>query len=154
MRKEGKPPGPIGKFPQWGLPLWYIAITIVLIALWQSTLTQLTVKEIPYSEFKQRLDRREVLDCKVGVADIMGTIRSHPALSPLTNATPNLPADFTFRTTRVDDPKLVDELQAAGVKFLGTRPNMLTQFIMAWLLPIGIMLLLWSFIGRRMGAAG
>jgi len=156
MRSPGKPPPvPGGKFPPWGLPLWYIVITIVLIALWQSTLTQITVKEIPYSEFKQRLARREVIECKVGVSDIQGTIKTNPALPPLTNATPNLPPDFAFRTTRVDDdPKLVEELQAADVKFLGTRPNALVQFIMAWLVPIGIMLLIWSFIGRRMSAAG
>ena len=155
MRNPGQPPGPGSKLPQWGLPLWYIVITIVLIALWQSTLTQITVKEIPYSEFKQRLLRHEVTEAKVGETDIQGIIKTRPELSPLTNATPNLPPEFTFRTTRVaDDPKLVEELQAAGVKFLGTRPNMLMQFIMAWLVPIGIMLLLWSFIGRRMSAAG
>src|SRR5687768_5914733 len=154
MRNRGEPQKPMGKFPQWGLPLWYIVITIVLIAIWQSTLTQLTVKEIPYSEFKQRLNRGEVSNAKVGVTDIVGTIKTSSQLEPLTNATPNLPADFTFRTTRVDDPKLVEELQKAGVKFLGSRPNALMQFIMAWLLPIGLMLLLWSFIGRRMSAAG
>jgi cell division protease FtsH len=154
MRKEAKPPGPMGKFPQWGLPLWYIVITIVLIAIWQSTLTQLTVKEIPYSEFKQRLARGEVTECKVGVSDITGLIKSKPDAPPLTNATANLPADFTFRATRVEDPKLVEELQAAHVKFIGSRPNPLMQFILAWLVPIGLMLLLWSFIGRRMSAAG
>ncbi len=144
----------MGKFPQWGLPLWYIVITLVLIAVWQSTLTQITVKEIPYSEFKERLNRGEVVDAKVGLTDIQGTIKSNPKLPALTNATPNLPADFTFRSTRVEDPKLVEELQHANVRFLGTRPNALMQFIMAWLVPIGIMLLLWSFIGRRMSAAG
>ena len=145
---------PTGKFPQWGLPLWYIVVMLVLIAVWQSTLTQITVKEIPYSEFKERLNRGEIIDAKVGVADIQGTIKSNPKLPSLTNATPNLPADFAFRTTRVEDPKLVDELERANVRFLGTRPNALTQFIMAWLVPIGIMLLIWSFIGRRMKAAG
>jgi cell division protease FtsH len=154
MRNRGEPPKPTGKFPQWGLPLWYIVITIILIAIWQSTLTQLTVKEIPYSEFKDRLSRGEVIDAKVGVSDISGTIKSKPGLEPLTNATPDLPAEFTFRTTRVEDPKLVEQLQEAGVKFLGSRPNALMQFIMAWLVPIALMLLLWSFIGRRMSAAG
>jgi cell division protease FtsH len=144
----------MGKFPNWGLPLWYIVITIVLIAIWQSTLTQITVKEIPYSEFKERLARGEVVDAKVGVTDISGSIKAKPGLEPLTNATPDLPMEFTFRTTRVDDPKLVEELQEAGVKFLGSRPNALMQFIMAWLVPIALMLLLWSFIGRRMSAAG
>jgi cell division protease FtsH len=154
MKREEKQPGPLGKFPQWGLPLWYIVITIVLIAIWQSTLTQLTVKEIPYSEFKQRLARGEVTECKVGINDITGLIKSKSDLPALTNATPNLPADFTFRATRVEDPKLVAEMEAARVKFIGSRPNALMQFILAWLVPIGLMLLLWSFIGRRMSAAG
>src|SRR5262245_40000775 len=101
MRNPGQPPGPGSKLPQWGLPLWYIVITIVLIALWQSTLTQITVKEIPYSEFKQRLLRHEVTEAKVGETDIQGIIKTRPELSPLTNATPNLPPEFTFRTTRV-----------------------------------------------------
>lgn len=154
MRKQGKPGAPTGRFPQWGLPLWYIVVTIVLIWIWQGALTQITVKEIPYSEFKQRLARGEVVDAKVGATDISGTIKSKPGLAPLTNATPNLPPDFNYRTTRVEDPKLVDEMQSANVRFVGLRPNMMTQLIMWWLLPIGIMLLLWSFIGRRMGAAG
>lgn len=155
MRKDGqKPGGPPPRWPQWGLPIWYIIITIVLIWIWQGALTQMTVKEIPYSEFKQRLARGEVADAKVGVTEINGTIKSMPGLPGLTNATPNLPAEFTFRTTRVDDEKLVQELQAANVKFIGVRPNALTQFVMAWLVPIGLMLLLWSFISRRMSAAG
>jgi len=154
MKKEGKPEEPKGRLPQWGLPIWYIVVTIVLIWIWQGALTQITVKEIPYSEFKQRLTRGEVADARVAATDITGTIKSVPGLAPLTNATPNLPADFSYRTTRIEDPNLTSELERADVRFVGVRPNMMTQLIMWWLLPIGIMLLLWSFIGRRMGAAG
>jgi cell division protease FtsH len=156
MRKEGqKPPRPPVRFPQWGLPLWYIVITIILIWIWQGALTQLTVHKIPYSEFKERVARGEVTEARLG-DEITGSIHLNPKLSAMTNATPNLPAEFNFRTTppREGDPKLVEELVAAKVKFDGLRPNMLSQFIMAWLLPIGIMLLLWSFISRRMSAAG
>src|SRR6266542_3881558 len=96
MRNEGKKAGgPMGRLPQWGLPLWYIIVTIVLIWIWQGALTQITIKEIPYSEFKQRLVRGEVTEAKVGATDISGLIKSKPGLSPLTNATPNLPADFS-----------------------------------------------------------
>ena len=55
---------------------------------------------------------------------------------------------------RVEDPKLVEELQAAGVKFTGIRPGLLSQFLLAWLLPIGIMVALWIFLGRRLSSAG
>src|SRR6185436_4393213 len=133
MRSEGQKPGnnPMGRIPQWGLPLWYVIITIILIWIWQSTLTQLTVKTIPYSEFKDRLTRREVTECKVGATEIVGSIKTKSDLPALTNATPSLPPEFVFRTIRVEDPKLVEQLEQANVKFLGDRPNALTQFIMA-----------------------
>ena len=55
---------------------------------------------------------------------------------------------------RVEDPDLVNELQAAGVKFSGTRPSALSQFLMAWVLPLLVIFGLWSLLARRFGAAG
>src|SRR5262249_24371278 len=60
---------------------------------------------------------------------------------------------FFFRTVRVEDPKLVEELHAAGVKFTGVRPGVLSQFLVAWALPVGLMVALWIFLGRRLGGA-
>jgi cell division protease FtsH len=71
-----------------------------------------------------------------------------PAAEPF----PNEP--FRFRTVRVEDPKLVEELQQAGVIFEGVRPSFLSQFLLAWVLPLGMMILLWIFLSRRMGGAG
>jgi cell division protease FtsH len=61
---------------------------------------------------------------------------------------------FNFRTIRVEDPKLVEELQAAGVQFAGVRPSFLSTLLLSWILPLGAMFLLWSFLSRRIGAAG
>ncbi|HEY2149016.1 MAG TPA: ATP-dependent metallopeptidase FtsH/Yme1/Tma family protein, partial [Pirellulales bacterium] len=66
--------------------------------------------------------------------------------------TPGKP--FEFRTIRVEDPKLVQELEAAGVQFKGVRPSMLGTLFFSWILPLGAMILLWSFLSRRIGAAG
>ena len=55
---------------------------------------------------------------------------------------------------RVEDPDLINELQAAGVKYSGTRPSALSQFLMAWVLPLLVMFGLWSLLTRRFGAAG
>jgi cell division protease FtsH len=49
---------------------------------------------------------------------------------------------------------LVKELQAAGAEYGGVRPGFITQFLLAWVLPIAIMIGLWTFIGPRLGAAG
>ncbi len=62
--------------------------------------------------------------------------------------------EFLFRTIRVDDPKLIDDLEAAGVKFKGVRPSFLHDLMIAWLIPLGLMFLLWIALSRGVGAAG
>ena len=61
---------------------------------------------------------------------------------------------FAFRTVRVDDPDLVADLEKAGVKFTGVAPSFLSEFLWAWILPIGLMVLLWVFLSRKMGGIG
>ena len=46
------------------------------------------------------------------------------------------PRPWLFRTVRVEDPQLVDELQAAGVRFTGVRPSMIATFFWSWMLPL------------------
>ncbi len=64
------------------------------------------------------------------------------------------PKAFMFRTVRVEDPDLVRELETTGVKFTGVRPGFLSQFLWAWILPIGLMILLWWFLARGMRGLG
>ena len=61
---------------------------------------------------------------------------------------------FLFRSVRIEDPKLVEDLQKAGVAFSGVRPSMLSHLLWAWLLPIGVFALIWFALARRIGAAG
>jgi cell division protease FtsH len=146
---------------------------LLLVWLWQGTLAQFSYRTIPYSDFKEHLQKHEVTKCLIREDDIQGEIQPKPpapaaqtngadtnvlATAAPTNAAPAKSAaetkPYLFRTIRVEDPKLVDELQAAGVNFRGERPSLFSQFFTSWLLPIGIMVLLWSFIGRRIGSAG
>jgi cell division protease FtsH len=61
---------------------------------------------------------------------------------------------FAFRAVRVDDPDLVRDLEKAGVKFTGVAPSWLSEFLWAWILPIGLMVLLWVYLSRRMSGIG
>jgi cell division protease FtsH len=156
--------------PQWRLPMGYFALAFLLLFIWQQAFSQYTVRTIPYSEFKESLARGEIVECAVKDEDITGKIilktppgavtnlaeiARSPASAPTNSLTAtNSPKDFLFRTVRLEDPKLVEELQKAGVKFLAVRPNLFSQILLAWILPIGIMVLLWSFISRKLGSAG
>jgi cell division protease FtsH len=59
-----------------------------------------------------------------------------------------------FRTVRVEDPNLLADLERAGIDYTGERPSMWPQLLLSWLLPIGIIALLWFVVFRRIGAAG
>ena len=61
---------------------------------------------------------------------------------------------FNFRTVRVTDPDLVRDLEKAGVKFTGVAPGFMSEFLWAWILPIGLIALLWVFLSRKMGGMG
>jgi cell division protease FtsH len=154
---------PKPKPPKWNSVIWYLPVMLLLLWFWQSAISQFSFRTIPYSDFKAYLARHEVVKCVVRDEDIQGEILPKQSTTPgtnsvsTTNSTATKPAEtkpILFRTIRVGDPKLVDELQAAGVQFRGERPSLVSQFLLSWIVPIGIMLLIWSFIGRRLGGAG
>jgi cell division protease FtsH len=70
------------------------------------------------------------------------------------DANPTAPQPFMFRTVRVEDPDLVRDMENAGVKFTGVRPGFMSALLWAWVLPIGLMALLWWFLSKKMGALG
>ena len=149
------------KAPKWG-PIWLLPLMFLLLWGWQGMFAQWTHRTIPYSEFKARLHRGEVVECTVKETTIEGKIRVHPvtnAVVATTNGPPKQAQDgaakeFHFRSIRVEDPKLVEELEKAQVRFLGARPSFFSQFLLVWILPIVVLILMWSFISRRLGRAG
>ena len=54
----------------------------------------------------------------------------------------------------MEDPDLVKELDAAHVEYQGVRPGLISALVWAWALPIGLLILLWVLLSRRIGAAG
>src|SRR5204863_5842376 len=123
------------------------------IVLWLGlgAFVRMNVRTIPYSEFKDYVHRGQVSDCVIREDVIEGRIR------PQTNAVPQK-ADssepIVFRTGRVEDPKLTEELEKAGIKFIGARQNSWLQLISAWIFPLLLIAVMWSMFSRRMGKAG
>jgi cell division protease FtsH len=166
---EGNPPTPN---PPYRLPIWNIILMLILLWIWQDAVTNLTVKTLDYSEFKKHVRNGEVTEAKISPDRIQGkitlkagstnsaaggtntaSVTTNTVAGKKTRADPDGdPNTFLFRTTPVEDPELVKEMEAAGVKFTGLRPSFLSQFLLAWILPIGIMILIWSFISRKIGS--
>jgi cell division protease FtsH len=139
----------------WRIPLWYIILGILILAFWPQLFRQ-GVRTIPYSDFKAYLARGEVSECQIGQDEIVGKIKPKPGKikgkPPQPKDTPT--EEFDFRTERVEDKDLIKELEAAGVQYKGVRPSFFTEFLWSWILPIGLMILIWLFLLRRFRAAG
>src|SRR5207247_9682996 len=158
--------------PQTRWAIGYVLVMLLVLWGWQEFFGQFALRMIFYSQFKAHLARHEVVEAVVKQDEVVGRIV--PLAARQTNAPPVLKAPetsateipfglrralsetkpFLFRTVRVEDPDLVKELQAAGAEYGGVRPGFITQFLLAWVLPIAIMIGLWTFIGRRLGAPG
>lgn len=146
---------PPGNGGGWRFSIGYFVVMLLLLFVWQELFVHLAQKPISYSEFKTALARGEVKAVSVGREEISGRIEHRVDPSKQEKGNTNWPAGtFEFRTVAVDDPNLVQELQEAKIPYEGNRPGFLSTLIWIWLLPIGLIFLIWSFINRRMGSMG
>jgi cell division protease FtsH len=137
----------------WRWLLLHIVLAIWMIWIWQQVFSRGMVQTIPYSDFKKHLVAGEVKEAGIATDEITGRIEPRPP-QPTDGAAPSEAKPFIFRTVRVEDQSLVNELQQAGVTYGGIKPSVLSQFLTSWLIPIAIMMLFWFGLSRLAGATG
>lgn len=111
------------------------------MALVQAWFVSPSGQQISYSEFKQAVRAGHVADVTVGDQTIRGTYKKS------TNG------GAAFTATRIEDPKLVEELDAAGVKYTGEVVNRWLPEVLGWIVPLLLLFAVWGFFFRRMGGA-
>jgi cell division protease FtsH len=97
---------------------------------------------IDYSEFKAALVAGKVRQVVLTPTEVQGTLAGADD------------KDEAFHAVRVDDPELVKLLEEKGVKYTGKAGGSPLGSILSWILPLGLMFLLWNFFMSRMGAGG
>ncbi|HEY7539680.1 MAG TPA: ATP-dependent zinc metalloprotease FtsH [Methylomirabilota bacterium] len=137
----------------------YVIIATIMLFLIQSFLFAPHPENLAYSDFKVLLSKGKVSDLTVDKQTITGAL----ATSGLEGLLPKDKLEELkrygqgqphFITTRVDDPDLIHELEAAHVRFTGHAENAWLSILLSWILPGVIFLGLWSFLVRRMGPQG
>jgi len=87
--------------------VWYILALLFLLALGQAWFMAPAGRQISYSEFKQAVRSGQVAEVFVGDQTIRGTYKK------------NANGGVSFNTTRIEDPKLIEDLDTASVKYTG-----------------------------------
>ena len=137
--------------------IWYFLGAMIILMAFQSYFLSEQVGQIPYNEFKKLVKANKLSDItlyediisgKVKVGDIEGLV-SAETIKQLGKDK----GERTFITARVQDPDLVKDLEAGGVKFTGKFENKIVKFFTNWILPMLFFILVWGFLMRRMGGA-
>ena len=125
-----------------------------LLALWlfqEFVLSKMIIQpqEIPYSEFRAKVKAGEVVEITIGSPRIAGEMKNSAGTSDRDKVLP-----FDTVAPPNGDPKLLEELDAAGVKYRVKPTSGLGDVLLSWLLPLGVLGMFWYSVYRRAGATG
>jgi cell division protease FtsH len=122
--------------------MWYALGFLLLLALGQAFFFSIQSGEtISYSEFKALVRDGKVQEVTVAEDRVRGTTRPENGRSR------------TFAAVRIEDPKLLEDLEQHGVKFTGEVASRWVAEILGWVIPLIFLIALWTFFFRRMGGA-
>ncbi|HVZ32131.1 MAG TPA: ATP-dependent zinc metalloprotease FtsH, partial [Polyangiaceae bacterium] len=105
-------------------------------------------KRVPYSELLAMIEQKKVSEIEVDQDEVLATVAgSSPNHAQRVIAT---------RIPGLAPNELLREAEKAGVKVRGRieQNSWFESFLLGWLLPIGLMVALWSFMARRMNRRG
>ena len=139
--------------------IWYFVFAFLFIAYLQSFFNPPRVENLPYSEFKILLKANKLEKIQLTESDISGIIilRDIDDYLPYERTEAlNINGDIerAFYTVRLDDTKLIDDLEASGVSFAGKKENRWLGNVVSWVIPVLLFFALWSYLFRRMGSLG
>jgi cell division protease FtsH len=111
------------------------------MALAQTWFLAPTGRQITYSEFKSAVRGGQVAEVVISEQTIRGTYKA------------DVNGSRNFNTARIEDPKLLEELDATGVRYTGEFVSRWLPEVIGWVIPILLLFALWSFFFRRMSGA-
>src|SRR5205823_13744577 len=100
-----------------------------------------------FRSFKSLLKNGQIAELSIGDQVIHGTLKQELAADSTGKATRQ------FTTTRVEDPKLTEELDAKSVKYTGEIVNHWLPDLLGWIIPLVFLIGIWGFFFRRMSGA-
>ena len=123
--------------------IWWVLGALFILALGQAYLLTPGGRQITYSEFKGKVRANEVAEVTVGETTIHGQLKKGEGDKGSTS----------FSTTRIEDPKLVEDLESHAVKYSGEVVSRWLPEVLSWVVPLLLLVALWSFFFRRIGGA-
>ena len=153
-----------GKGAKRSTVFWIVLATLVLVLLWTGGLGGFSAKPMPYSQFKAHLAAGEVERVVIAQGEIRGSLWVRPEARGAPaggedggqeTGGERQAQSIAFRTVRLEDPDLIEQLQGARVEYSGVRPSPFGSLLLTWVLPLVLVLVVLGWIFRSAtGRAG
>lgn len=141
--------------------LIYFLIAIALVILIEQYFLTRELETISYSEFKVLLKEGLISDLVItkeriegkfleGAQDRLLSLRGEKDEGKIKR----LKAIKIFFVTRMEDPELVKDLSERGIRYTAKQEVTWFKTLFSWIIPIFILVALWGYLLRRMGAPG
>lgn len=154
-----------------GSPFGYILLLVLGFFLFRNVFQDVGVHRASYSEFKTAVEEGRFARVQVSTEWVKGFApvapkndgeatstapEAAPASAPVAGKSPDRPQANTqhlpWMATRVSgDDGLIPLLEAQGVEYEAVAPSGFSSLLWMWLLPLGIVVLFWTFVMRRLG---
>jgi len=141
------------------ISIWYFLAAFLLILAIQNYFMAAHTENLAYSEFKALLKAGKLGDVALAERTISGTLQPDGLAELLPKAKLEElkragDGQHRFVTVRLDDPKLLDELDAAKVRYAGVIESNWFRTLLSWILPAVVFVGVWMLLMKRMGSAG
>jgi cell division protease FtsH len=133
---------------------WLLALAVYMYLAGQRGV------EIDYSDFKKLVRAGHVHDVHIGSTSIDGRadvaelleVLPADARSVVAKRAAQEPIDFS--TSRVEDHKLVEDLERANVHYAGATERGWLTTLLSWIAPAAVFAVIWLFVLGRLGGRG
>jgi cell division protease FtsH len=148
---RGQQRSPFSGF-RFGSPLGYLLLLALGFLLFRNVFQDVGVRRVTYSQFKQAVTEGRFIRVQLSEDAVKGY------LPPNTQGAPGdekafraEPAQLPWMAHRVPgDDGLVKLLEEKGIEYEAVPQSGLSEILWIWLVPIGLALLFWSVMMRRM----
>ena len=170
VKKLIKPSNPYKNEPETNVPrpkfsiIYYVVVVALLIGINLSFFWSGSSQEIPYSAFRKLIAENKIESVKIAQERIYIKLKPS-AEGAVTAKAPQKeePGFFTPRTSSkqeeiyvntVRDESLIELLESKGIKYQGVPSSTWISELLQWILPFGLLIGIYFFVFRRMGAPG
>ena len=143
---------------QFRFSVWYIVIAAAALLLFNSLFSsQQDSSMVEYSTFKALVDDGQIKRVRIAEDQYVGYSVTEAEFRRLQGSGAASTSNIQeWRTVRVDDPGFVNLLDEKGVQYYaapaGNRAFL--GLILQWVIPLGLMFLVWRFMFKRLGSMG